>query len=212
MGDYGILYDLNVLEFAVQIWQNKDNQDFTTLKTLLYMPEDTTEAKAQKYDAMFQTFIKVQSPQDWAYNFIAWPYYANTATYYGQYLYDFSYIRKALEKEGAADVLSVTEDMDKDIPWCIVFTPEQREAFVYDGTFRNGLLEDMKTTKAKHLMIFGATDPWFSQAVPEEAAKGNDNIKRFVNPDYPHGSTISNMPEDMKNEIIQLLKDWLSIK
>ena len=176
------------------------------------MPEDTTESKAAKFGAILQTLINVQNPRDWSYDFVAWPYYVNTATYYGQYLYDFSWIRKELEEEGAENTLSVTAETDKDIPWSIVFTPEQREAFKYDGSFHTSLLEDMKTTKAKHLMIFGATDPWISQAVPEDVTNGNDNIRRYVNPDYPHGSTISNMPEETKNEIIDLLKDWLSIK
>lgn len=67
----------------------------------------------------------------------------------------------------------------------------------------------MKTTKAKHLMIFGASDPWISQSVPEEATAGNENIKRYVNPNYPHDSTITNMPEDKKAEIISLLEGWL---
>lgn len=212
LGDYGILYDLNVLEFAVQVWQKKDNQDFESLRNLLDMPEDTTELKAQKFEAIFQTFYNVQNPQDWAYSYVAWPYYVDGVMYYGQYLYDFSYIRKALEKEGAEDALSVTADMDKDIPWNIVFTPEQRETFKYDGAFRALLSEDMKTTKAKHLMIFGATDPWISQAIPEEITKGNDNIRRYINPNYPHESNISNMPQETKNEIIETLKDWLSIK
>ena len=59
-------------------------------------------------------------------------------------------------------------------------------------------------------MIFGACDPWLSRAVPEDATNGNENIRRYINPDYPHDSKITNMPEEIKNEIINLLKDWLS--
>ena len=207
--DIGRVYDLTVLEFAVQVWQYRIKQDFSTLKAVLEMPEDTDELKQQKCVTMLQVLLGIQNPQDWSYNYAAWPYYVNTAMYYGQYLYDFSWLRKALEEAGIADTLSITPEMEKDIPWSIVFTPEQREAFVYDGTFRKELLEDMKTSKAKHLMIFGACDPWLSQALPEEATDGNEHIRRYINPDYPHDSTISNMPEDMKNEIISLLKDWL---
>lgn len=32
---------------------------------------------------------------------------------------------------------------------------------------------------------------------------------RYVNPNYPHDSTITNMPEDKKAEIISLLEGWL---
>ena len=143
---------------------------------------------------------------------ILWPYFVNTATCYGQYLYDFTWLRQAMEKAGVENTLSIPPEMDPDIPWSIVFTPEQRATFVYDGTFRKELLEDIKTTKARHLMIFGACDPWLSQAIPEEATDGNENIRRYINPGLPHDSRISNMPEDTRNEIISLLKEWLSIQ
>ena len=74
------------------------------------------------------------------------------------------------------------------------------------------MLEDMKTTRAKHLMIFGACDPWLSQAIPEEVTDGNENIRRYINPDLPHDSKISNMPEEMQKEVISLLKEWLSVQ
>ena len=210
--DYSRVYDLAVLEFAVQTWQYKARHQFTELQAIAAMPGDTADQKGQKLSLLFQVFVNVQNPQDFSYSFVAWPYYVNTATYYGQYLYDFSRLRQAMEKAGVENTLSIPPEMDQDIPWSIVFTPEQRAAFVYDGTFRKELLEDMKTTKAKHLMIFGACDPWISQAVPEEATDGNGNIRRYINPDFPHDSVISNMPEDTKNEIISLLKEWLSIQ
>ena len=210
--DYGRVYDLAVLELAVQTWQYKGKQMFGDMQMILGMPEDTDELKNQKLQQMIQVFATIQGFADFSYNFVAWPYYVNTATYYGQYLYDFSWLRQAMEKAGVENTLSISPEADQDIPWSIVFTAEQREAFVYDGTFREELLEDMKTTKAKHLMIFGACDPWISEAVPEEITDGNENIRRYINPDYPHDSLISNMPEDMKNEIISLLKEWLSIQ
>ena len=210
--DYSRLYDLAVLEFAVQAWQYKSKQMFADMQMILDMPEDTDELKNQKLQQMIQVFATIQGFADFSYNFVAWPYYVNTATYYGQYLYDFSWLRQAMEKAGVENTLSISPEADQDIPWSIVFTAEQREAFVYDGTFREELLEDMKTTKAKHLMIFGACDPWISEAVPEEITDGNENIRRYINPDYPHDSLISNMPEDMKNEIISLLKEWLSVQ
>ncbi len=212
MGDYGQLYDLTVLEFAVQVWQYKPKQNFDDLKAIIDMPEDTEESITQKLDSLLLTFLNTQNPQDFSYNYAAWPYFVNTAIYYGQYLYDFSYLRQALEAAGVENTLSVSPEQDKDIPWSIVFTPEQREAFVYDsGVFHDELLDDMKTTEAKHLMIFGGTDPWRSQAVPEEVTDGNENIRRYINPDYPHDGTISNMPDEMKNEVIELLGDWLDI-
>ena len=211
--DYSELYDLNVLEAALQIWQLSSKQDFDSLQEIIDMPEDSEEQKKEKEIALLVKLLDgIQSPQDWAVDYFAWPYYVNTATCYGQYLYDFSYLRKAMSKAGVEDTLSISADQEKDIPWKILFTPEQREAFVYDGTFRQELLSDMETTNAKHLMIFGATDPWVSQAVPAEVTSGNQNIKRYVNPDYPHDATISNMPEELRAEIVAVLEDWLAVE
>lgn len=208
--DYGKVYDVNVLEFAAQMWQYASKQqEIESLSDILSMPESTEEEKLAKLEAEITKLLNVQSPQDWSITFAAWPYYVNTAMYYGQYHYDFSYLRKAMKEAGVKDTLSVTPEQEKSFVWDIIFTPEQRKQFVYDGTFRKELLEDMKTTKAKHLMIFGASDPWISQSVPEEATAGNENIKRYVNPNCPHDSTITNMPEDKKAEIISLLEGWL---
>ena len=35
----------------------------------------------------------------------------------------------------------------------IVFTEEQKAAFVYDGSYRQAMLEALKTTDAKYLMM-----------------------------------------------------------
>lgn len=208
--DYSKVYDVNVLEVAVQMWQYSSKQQWIeSLSDILSMPENTEEEKIAKLAKEFMMLLNVQSPQDWSITFVAWPYYVNTAMYYGQYHYDFSYLRKAMKEAGVKDTLSVTPEQEKSFVWDILFTPEQRKQFVYDGTFRKEIIEDMKTTKAKHLMIFGASDPWISQSVPEEATAGNENIKRYVNPNYPHDSTITNMPEDKKAEIISLLEGWL---
>ena len=210
--DYGSLYDLAVLEFAVQIWQAGQSY-LSSLWELLEMPEGTSGERMQKLDNIFSLLIGVQNPSDWAYSSAAWPYYSDGAMYYGQYLYDFSYLRAAMTEAGVdVNKLSVKPEDEKDIPWKIVFSDEQRAAFAYDGgAFRSELLDDMKTTTAKHLMIFGGSDPWRSQGVPEEATNGNDNIARYINPNYTHDSKISNMLDETKAEILNLLKTWLAI-
>ena len=70
---------------------------------------------------------------DWSINCFAWPYYVNGATTYGQYHYDFSWLRAALAAAGVEDTLSVTEEMEDGLIWRLVFTEEQQAAFAYDG-------------------------------------------------------------------------------
>ena len=201
------LYDLNVLEFAAQFWQT--GKDFKKIEKILDMPDSNEKEHSKKAKEVYKLLLSVQNPQDWSNKFFAWPYYVNTAMEYGQYHYDFSYLREALKEAGLEDTLSVTEEMEEDFLRNMVFTEEQKKAFVYDGTFHDGLVASMETTNAKHLMIFGGRDPWYGVAIP---AKENDNIKMYVNPDYPHSSCIKNMPRKTKKEIIGILDCWLGEK
>ncbi len=202
----GELYDLNVLEFAVQCWQK--GFDLNNLSSVLSMPETTEEELQSKMLAELNLLLNVQSPSDWSSNSVAWPYYVNTATTYGQYHYDFSYLRAALKQAGLGDRLTVTPEMENDFLRNIVFTEEQKNAFVYDDSFYKELNASIDTTTAKHLMIFGGIDPWRSVRIHET---DNENVRAFINPTMPHSASILNMPEEMQAEAISLIKEWLGI-
>lgn len=199
------IYDLNVLEFAVQFWQYQ-MVSFDEIRAILDLPDSTPEETQAKAQAAFELLIRVQAPVDWSSNFVAWPYYVNAATTYGQYHYDFSYLRKALAEKGLEDTLSVTEEMETGLLWNLVFTEAQRAAFVYDGSFAASLTASEHTTDAKLLMVFGAADPWFSLRIPET---DNPNVAVFVHPTAAHNASISSMPEEIRNEAAGLLKEWL---
>ena len=203
--DIALIYDLNVLEFAVQLWQYQ-TVGFDDLQAILDMPEATPEELQAKLQAEFGMLLQVQTPMDWSVDFMAWPYYVNAATTYGQYHYDFSYLREALQVAGVEDVLSVTEEMEDGLLWSIVFSEEQRTAFAWDGSFEASLSSFMDTTEAKLMMVFGATDPWFSLRIPHT---DNPNVVEFIHPTAPHNALISTMPEDMRNGAIAVLQSWL---
>ena len=199
------IYDLNVLEFAVQFWQY-GRISFDALRGILDMPASTPEEIQAKAEAEFSMLLQVQTPVDWSSDFVFWPYYVNAATTYGQYHYDFSYLRRALAVAGLEDTLSVTEDMEDGLLWKLVFTDAQRDAFVYDGSLAASLAAFEDTTSAKILMVFGASDPWISLRLPET---DNPNVAVFVHPTAAHGANISTMPEEMKKEAAGILYNWL---
>ena len=203
--DIGQIYDLNVLEFAVQLWQYQ-MVSFDDLQAIIDMPEATPEEQQAKLQAEFGMLLQVQTPMDWSVDFMAWPYYVNAATTYGQYHYDFSYLREALKAAGVQDTLSVTEEMEDGLLWNIVFSEEQRAAFAWDGELEASLSSFLDTTEAKILMVFGATDPWFSLRIPHT---DNPNVVEFIHPTAPHTAAIASMPEDMRNEAIAVLQNWL---
>ena len=199
-----VLYDVNVLEFAANFWQY--GGDFEKLGAIVAMPDSTEEEREAKCNAVYEFLVNTQDPEDWSQSSWAWPYYVNTATTYGQHHYNFSYLREALEKEGLSDTLSVTEEMEPNLLPLLVFTEEQQEAFQYDRSFHDALVSSFDTTTAKHLMIFGGTDPWTGLAIP---VGESENTRIFVNPTKPHDAAIKNMPDDMQKEILNLLKEWL---
>ena len=58
------------------------------------------------------------------------------------------------------------------------------------------------------MLIFGGTDPWRSVGLtPDEIA--NENIRYYINPNYPHTSTMSNLPADMSKEAIETMSQWI---
>ena len=126
--DIGVLYDLNVLEFAALFWQSQ-LVPFEKVQEIMEMPETTEEELETKLDTSLMLLTAVQPPSDYSINTMAWPYYVNAATTYGQYHYDFSVLRQALEEAGAENTLSVTEEMEDGLIWNIVFTEEQNAAF-----------------------------------------------------------------------------------
>ena len=202
----GVLYDMVVLDAGVCFWQY--DHDINEIRQVLDMPANTEKEIKAKEKAVYKLLIKLQTPADWATDCFAYPYYVGTQKEYGQYHYDFSYIREALKAEGIEDRITVTEEMEENFLQNLVFTEEQRKEFVYDPSFREALVESMSTTNAKHMMIIGGTDPWRSVAIQPEDFE-NENIKYFINPDYPHTSKMNNLPDDMKKEAFEIMGEWL---
>ena len=202
----GNLFDLAVSELAVQEWQanqetsSNPNMDvsFEGMKEVLAMPEGTDDEKNAKLDAELQFLYFLASPSDWAANSIAWPYYVGAATQYGQYHYDFSYLRQACEAAGLGDVLTVRPEDEEGLLFKMVFTPEQQQAIAYDGTFYEGVTKWVDTTDAKIIFIYGNSDPWYSLRMHDT---GNPNVKMYVSNTKPHSVRITDFDQATMQEI-----------
>ena len=200
------LYDMNVLEFAVQIWQS-NQQMFDSVKKVLALPETTEKEKEKKLEKELSTLLTVQPFEDWSPDFMAWPYYVHTAKEIGRQSYDFSYLRKALADAGLPDTLSVTEESEKTLFADLVFTEEQKKAFVYDPSFRDALDASIDTSPAKHLMIYGATDPWTSLRIHDT---DNKNVKILFHPTGTHVTIMyKQFPDKMQAEIKSFMDSCL---
>lgn len=202
----GNLFDLAVAELAVQEWQSNQetssNPDmdvsFEGMKAVLAMPEGTDSEKSAKLEAELQFLLVLASPTDWAANHPAWPYYVGAASQYGQYHYDFSYLRRACEAAGLGDVLTVKPEDEENFVFKMVFTPEQQQAFAYDGAFYEGVTKWIDTSEAKIMFIYGNSDPWYSLRMHDT---DNPNVKMFVSDTKPHTVRMMDFDEATMQEM-----------
>jgi len=202
----GNLFDLAVAELAVQEWQSNQEASsnpqvdvsFAGIQAVLAMPEGTADEKNAKLDAELGLLYFLASPSDWASNYVAWPYYVGAATQYGQYHYDFSYLRQACEAAGLGDVLTVKPEDEENFVFKMLFTPEQQQAFAYDGAFYEGVTKWVDTTNTKMIFIYGNSDPWYSLRMHDT---DNPNVKMYVSNTKPHTVRITDFDQATMQEI-----------
>lgn len=213
----GNLFDLAVAELAVQEWQSNQETSsnpsvdvsFEGMKTVLAMPEGTDDEKNAKLEAELQFLLVLASPTDWAANHPAWPYYVGAATQYGQYRYDFSYLRRACEAAGLGDVLTVRPEDEESFLFKMVLTPEQQQAFAYDGAFYEGVTKWIDTSEAKIMFIYGNSDPWYSMRMHDT---DNPNVKMFVNSTKPHTVRITDFDEATMQEMGAFVSEAIPVQ
>ena len=64
----------------------------------------------------------------------------------------------------------------------------------------------IKTTDEKIIMIYGNSDPWYAVRINDVA---RDNVHIFVHPSNNHMSAITLFPEAQRNQILNLLVEYL---
>ncbi|MGM9773607.1 MAG: S28 family serine protease [Candidatus Egerieousia sp.] len=124
------------------------------------------------------------------------PFFVQAAKELGYYGYDPKPFKGKL-------VVKKTDDYLRRI-----FLPGQRK-FKFDKSLYNRLTDFIATTDTKMMFIYGQWDPW-SSVRPDNP--GHENIKYYVGPGGSHRARINNLPEDMKNEAVKTLKEWLGVK
>ncbi|MBP5653882.1 MAG: hypothetical protein J6X33_00035 [Clostridiales bacterium] len=193
-----ILYDMAVLEFATTTWQYF--QEFKDVKNVLNNKGSKEPAHLDKIlDMLYET----NPASIWAHNSEYFAYYVQAATQNGEHEYDFSFLRKALDKDGSGAKLAVTEDMEKGLLFRMVFTPEQYEAFKFDPTIYNNMVKWSHETDSLVLMVYGQADVWYTVRLPD--VTDNENIHIFKLPHASHMTSFERMDKDMADEVEKLL-------
>ena len=197
-----ILYDMAVLDSATITWQY--NQDFFEVKRIL-----DEKGSATFEDDVFNYLVIMNEPSVWSNNDELFAYYVQAARQNGEHEYDFSFLREALRKEGLENLLTVTEDMEKGLLFKMVFTPEQLEAFTFDPTVYNDMVEWSHTTKSQVIMVYGGADVWYSVRLPD--VDDNENIHRYVAKKDSHMASLIGLEQSERDEITALMKKAMGI-
>ena len=176
--------DYSVLEYPFAIWQWGTPVD--------RVPEPTASAAD-----LFKHLMEISEPS----------YFSNEQPYVsfdvqacrelGYYGYDTAPFKGLLTIKSAKGYLNKlmlpTELIDK-----VEFRPE-----LYHKVYNF-----LKDNDPKMIFIYGEIDPWSATRVPTFRGKKNEQI--YIQPRGSHRARISNMPEEMKKQIMDQIHAWLA--
>lgn len=176
--------DYSVLEYPFAIWQWGTPVD--------RVPEPTASAAD-----LFKHLMEISEPS----------YFSNEQPYVsfdvqacrelGYYGYDTAPFKGLLTIKSTKGYLNKlmlpTELIDK-----VEFRPE-----LYHKVYNF-----LKDNDPKMIFIYGEIDPWSATRVPTFRGKKNEQI--YIQPRGSHRARISNMPEEMKKQIMDQIHAWLA--
>lgn len=125
------------------------------------------------------------------------PFYVQAARELGYYGYDvapFEGLLTIKSADGYLHRIMLPEELDGKIKW--------------DPELYQKVYHFLKDNDPKMIFIYGEVDPWSATRVPTFPGKVNEQI--YIQPGGSHRARISNMPEDMKQQIMAQIEKWLA--
>ena len=175
------IYDYSVLEYSYAFWQWGTS------------PDSIPPLSASDKD-IFDHWMKISSPDYLISESGITSFFVQAARELGYYGYDIKPFEGLLKIESAKGYLAK------------LFLPEPVQDIAFDPTVYNKVEQFMSTTDAKMIFIYGEYDPWSAAAVTNPHSP---NILYLVAPKGSHRARINNLPEEMKEQAIKTLKDWM---
>lgn len=179
------IYDYCVLEYPFALWQWG-----TPVSTI---PEVTDDNQA-----WFDNLMEVASPDYFAHPNRFEPFDVQASRELGYYGYSLKPIKKWTS-------LKSTKGYLKEI-----MLSDSLRNYDFDPTLYKRTVKYLKEEDPTHIFIYGEIDPWSASGVCTWLnCKKKQNMRVYVQPRGSHKARINNMPDDMKQEIIQRLTKWL---
>ncbi|NPA36437.1 MAG: peptidase [Chlorobi bacterium] len=178
---YDKAFDIAVLEYPFSFWQWGHN--------INSIPSDTASD-----DEIFSNLIAVsdfsyECDQEW--NKLK-PFFYQAYKEIGYY----SYV--------PGDLKPLIKGFDKDTISSDIFAPGG-DTLKYTPQTMRFVMESLKKHNPRIIAITGESDPWGATSLIVDDIP---NAYKFVNPEGCHRTRIYNLPDEMKNEIYKLLKEW----
>lgn len=173
--------DYTVLEYPFALWQW--GVSTSTIPRLKSSPE-----------VLFHHLTMICDPGYFAKNQFSDPFYVQAARELGYFGYDAAPLKKWLKTESSKGYFNR------------IFLPEGVNVS-FDATLYNKLYSFLKENDPKMIFIYGETDPWTANRIPDFENK--NNLQIYICPGGSHSTRIETMPDKMKATIIKQLTDWL---
>lgn len=88
--------------------------------------------------------------------------------------------------------------------------PDQLKNIKFDNSLYKRTRKYLKENDPKHIFIYGEIDPWTASGVAGWLdCSRKQNMRVYVQPRGSHRARISNMPDDIRMEIMSRLTEWL---
>lgn len=177
------IYDLSVLEYPFALWQ------WGTSVSLI--PEEGADAKE-----VFDHWMQISDPSYFSVGQDTEPFNVQAARELGYYGYDTAPFKKWLTIPTAKGYLNR-----------VMLPDELRDKVEFRPELYHKIYGFLRDNDPKIIFIYGEIDPWTAVRVPTFTGKQNEQI--YIQPHGSHLSRIGNMPEKIKQRILEQIHNWL---
>ena len=178
------IYDYSVLEYSFAFWQ-------------WGTPANTIPACDADDDTIYKHFMAISEPSYFAKGGKNESFFVQAARELGYYGYDIRPFKKYLSIKSSKGYLKK------------LMLPEDAKHIKFDKTLSKKITKFLKKSDPKMVFIYGEIDPWSAAAPMWLDTSKKKNMHIFVQPRGSHRARINTLPEDMKQEAIRIIKEWL---
>ena len=178
------IYDYSVLEYSFAFWQ-------------WGTPVSTIPANNATDDEIYKHFMAISEPSYFAKGGGNESFFIQAARELGYYGYDVKPFKKYLSIKSSKGYLKR------------LMLPADGKDIKFDKTLSKKITKFLKKNDPKMVFIYGEIDPWSAAAVTWLDTSKKKNMHIFVEPRGSHKARINTLPENMKQEAIRIIKEWL---